>query len=302
MARRDAESERRARREARERSSGGATSARRAGRRVRPALQPAPSQAGGRELPMAGARRFIRESIGELRKVEWPGQNQVIQGTVVVIIACVDRRRRTSTSATRSSTSSSARSSSGSRRTQHVPVVRDQHLLRAREQGEGQSRAPDRLDEPAHALPPRRRPDRAGDRDEGRPEGAGREARPPGLRAREHGPERRRLDGREEHAGRDRLRRRRLEARAALAGRGRPDPAHRRRHRRASAHAGRVLARRVGEGDLRPAVRLRRRDRRGQPRRAEAQGARRHLRAPGSGRARLRPGQEDRLGRWRRKS
>jgi preprotein translocase SecE subunit len=31
---------------------------------------------------------FIRESIGELRKVEWPGQNQVIQGTVVVLIAC----------------------------------------------------------------------------------------------------------------------------------------------------------------------------------------------------------------------
>jgi len=32
---------------------------------------------------------FIRESIGELRKVEWPGQNQVVQGTVVVIIACI---------------------------------------------------------------------------------------------------------------------------------------------------------------------------------------------------------------------
>ena len=32
---------------------------------------------------------FIRESIGELRKVEWPGQSQVVQGTVVVIVACV---------------------------------------------------------------------------------------------------------------------------------------------------------------------------------------------------------------------
>ena len=53
---------------------------------VRPALQTAPSQGGGRELPMAGAKRFITESIGELRKVEWPGQNQVVQGTVVVII------------------------------------------------------------------------------------------------------------------------------------------------------------------------------------------------------------------------
>ena len=37
-----------------------------------------------------------------------------------------------------------------------------------REQGEGEPRAPDRLDEPGAALPPRRRPDRAGDRDEGR--------------------------------------------------------------------------------------------------------------------------------------
>ncbi|MGH3002415.1 MAG: preprotein translocase subunit SecE [Gaiellaceae bacterium] len=32
---------------------------------------------------------FVRESIGELRKVEWPGQSQVVQGTVVVIIAMV---------------------------------------------------------------------------------------------------------------------------------------------------------------------------------------------------------------------
>ena len=36
-----------------------------------------------------GVAGFIRESIGELRKVEWPGQNQVVQGTVVVIIACI---------------------------------------------------------------------------------------------------------------------------------------------------------------------------------------------------------------------
>ena len=45
-----------------------------------------------------------------------------------------------------------------------------------------------------------------------------------GLRARQHGPERRRVDGREEHPGRDRIRRRRLEARAALAAGGRPHP------------------------------------------------------------------------------
>ena len=32
---------------------------------------------------------FIAESWGELKKVEWPGQSQVIQGTVVVLIACL---------------------------------------------------------------------------------------------------------------------------------------------------------------------------------------------------------------------
>ena len=32
---------------------------------------------------------FIAEAWAELKKVEWPGQNQVIQGTVVVLVACV---------------------------------------------------------------------------------------------------------------------------------------------------------------------------------------------------------------------
>jgi preprotein translocase SecE subunit len=31
---------------------------------------------------------FIRESWGELKKVEWPNRAQVVQGTVVVIVAC----------------------------------------------------------------------------------------------------------------------------------------------------------------------------------------------------------------------
>jgi len=37
------------------------------------------------------ARRggFVRESVAELKKVEWPTRAQVIQGTIVVIIACV---------------------------------------------------------------------------------------------------------------------------------------------------------------------------------------------------------------------
>jgi preprotein translocase subunit SecE len=33
--------------------------------------------------------RFLNESLAELKKVEWPGQSQVVQGTVVVLVACV---------------------------------------------------------------------------------------------------------------------------------------------------------------------------------------------------------------------
>ena len=29
------------------------------------------------------------KDLAELKKVEWPGQNQVIQGTVVVLVACL---------------------------------------------------------------------------------------------------------------------------------------------------------------------------------------------------------------------
>jgi preprotein translocase subunit SecE len=32
---------------------------------------------------------FISEAWAELKKVEWPGQAQVIQRTVVVLVACV---------------------------------------------------------------------------------------------------------------------------------------------------------------------------------------------------------------------
>jgi preprotein translocase SecE subunit len=39
-----------------------------------------------RRIPGKG---FISESWAELKKVDWPGQSQVIQGTVVVIIACL---------------------------------------------------------------------------------------------------------------------------------------------------------------------------------------------------------------------
>jgi preprotein translocase subunit SecE len=55
-------------------------------KQVRPSAEPVRQQTGRREPVQRG--RFVRESWGELKKVEWPGRNQVVQGTVVVIIAC----------------------------------------------------------------------------------------------------------------------------------------------------------------------------------------------------------------------
>ena len=55
---------------------------------VRPSAQPAKTQTGSRRVPGGGFKRFVSESWAELKKVEWPTQNQVIQGTIVVIIAC----------------------------------------------------------------------------------------------------------------------------------------------------------------------------------------------------------------------
>jgi preprotein translocase subunit SecE len=42
-----------------------------------------------RKRGVGGVITFIGESWAELKKVDWPGQSQVIQGTVVVLIACV---------------------------------------------------------------------------------------------------------------------------------------------------------------------------------------------------------------------
>jgi preprotein translocase subunit SecE len=55
---------------------------------VRLAPQP-PDRPERQPRERGGFGRFVGESIGELKKVEWPSQNQVIQGTVVVLIACV---------------------------------------------------------------------------------------------------------------------------------------------------------------------------------------------------------------------
>ena len=82
---------RRQRRDQRKSSGGAAKPApgrsRAAQAQVRPGLQPASTQTGRRERRERG--RFVKEAWGELKKVEWPSRNQVTQGTIVVIIACV---------------------------------------------------------------------------------------------------------------------------------------------------------------------------------------------------------------------
>ena len=42
-----------------------------------------------RRGPLGRVRQFVLESWAELQKVEWPKNNQLIQGTVVVLVACV---------------------------------------------------------------------------------------------------------------------------------------------------------------------------------------------------------------------
>ena len=53
---------------------------------VRAPAEAAPRQPAARRGGVAG---FVGESWAELNKVEWPGRDQLIQGTVVVLIACV---------------------------------------------------------------------------------------------------------------------------------------------------------------------------------------------------------------------
>jgi preprotein translocase subunit SecE len=62
---------------------------------VAPSEPPSPRPERGRREaeprrgPFASFWRFLNESYGELRKTEWPSQSHVIQGTIVVIVACV---------------------------------------------------------------------------------------------------------------------------------------------------------------------------------------------------------------------
>jgi preprotein translocase subunit SecE len=56
-----------------------------------PPRQPAEPRAERRDEVRPGAPgiRFLQESVAELKKVEWPSQQQVVSGTAVVVIACL---------------------------------------------------------------------------------------------------------------------------------------------------------------------------------------------------------------------
>ena len=55
-------------------------------REIKPVGQPK-SQTGARRERRGGFRGFVAESIGELKKVEWPTKRQLFTATIVVIIA-----------------------------------------------------------------------------------------------------------------------------------------------------------------------------------------------------------------------
>jgi preprotein translocase subunit SecE len=84
----------RAQRRARRAERGGVA----AGEAALPGGPPAPPRrptARAEEQPQPERRhtfpgaQFVSESWGELKKVEWPTQKQIIQATVVVLVACI---------------------------------------------------------------------------------------------------------------------------------------------------------------------------------------------------------------------
>jgi preprotein translocase subunit SecE len=87
---RQTRSQRRARREAQEASAQAQAAPRpRAAAATAGRAAPARARAEERRVPGSGAKNFVAESWGELKKVEWPGQKQLIQGVVVVLVACL---------------------------------------------------------------------------------------------------------------------------------------------------------------------------------------------------------------------
>ena len=86
---RQTRSERRARRAAQAESQAAVQRTRQRQQQVRPAAAEPAKSADGHHVPGQGSKRFVAESWGELKKVDWPGQQQLVQGTAVVLIACL---------------------------------------------------------------------------------------------------------------------------------------------------------------------------------------------------------------------
>ncbi len=83
---RETRSTRRQKRDAAAASSQGVSErARDRRRRVKPTSETKAQTGSKRER--RGFGHFVRECVAELRKVEWPGQRQLLSATVVVIIA-----------------------------------------------------------------------------------------------------------------------------------------------------------------------------------------------------------------------
>jgi preprotein translocase SecE subunit len=88
---RQTRAQRRARRAEGGPSDGAAVSRARATTQEQPARPPArrAPEVGERHVPGRGFKNFVGEAWAELKKVEWPRQNQLIQGVVVVLVACI---------------------------------------------------------------------------------------------------------------------------------------------------------------------------------------------------------------------
>jgi preprotein translocase subunit SecE len=86
---RQTRSERRARRAAQAESRAALERVPQRQQQLRPAAAEPAKARDGHHVPGEGGRRFVGESWAELKKVDWPGQQQLIQGTVVVLIACL---------------------------------------------------------------------------------------------------------------------------------------------------------------------------------------------------------------------
>ena len=71
------------------RSDGGAARRARRAERNRSAVARREPQRPAVQEERKKRSNFVAESWAELKKVEWPGQSQVIQGTVVVLVACL---------------------------------------------------------------------------------------------------------------------------------------------------------------------------------------------------------------------